>query len=432
MSLKIIDFFLSFVGEEKLKYYDLKRRKLFIKFLIVSIFILLSYSVIHLFFENYSRSLVDLIVSIGICLILYFYKKTGAFLTASLSYLFTSTALICYLHVTSPPTVGTNILWASQLIIMAIYTLEKKYVTPTIYAMIVIFALSEYLKSKKLFIIIEENYSEIYYFNSIAIILVFILDWYIAHSVHAEDSDLKNKLNIQYNRVKELNESNSALVSLLCHDLSTPLSVMSFNLQQLKSKIHNPEDTSKLNDMIIAQENIANLIRNVREIKAIETGKRQIKLRPVNLNRVVNKTIEQIQINANKKNISIRNKFQDDHYVITAEPNSLCSSVLANILSNAVKFSNHNSVIDIDANILEDQIQLIIKDYGVGVPKHILPYLFDPNVSTTRAGTENEDGTGFGLPIAKMFLELYEARVEVQSELNQGTTFMIYFKRSES
>lgn len=111
--------------------------------------------------------------------------------------------------------------------------------------------------------------------------------------------------------------------------------------------------------------------------------------------------------------------------------------MLANLISNAIKFSHQNSQICIDIETENDEVALKIKDHGKGIPDDLISKIFNRNESTTRPGTKNEQGTGFGLPIVKQYLDLYQARIQVSSTTNPnqlphiqtGTTFTIYFKK---
>ena len=83
---------------------------------------------------------------------------------------------------------------------------------------------------------------------------------------------------------------------------------------------------------------------------------------------------------------------------------------------------------------MNDQIILTMTDDGIGIPESILTKLFDDEAKTSRPGTEGEPGTGFGMPIVKSYMDLYEGRIEVLSKVkdetteDSGTTFNLYFK----
>jgi signal transduction histidine kinase len=110
--------------------------------------------------------------------------------------------------------------------------------------------------------------------------------------------------------------------------------------------------------------------------------------------------------------------------------------VLSNILSNAVKFSERGSRIAVWTNSTDDWVQLRIRDSGIGIPSHVLERIFDPSAQTSRPGTEGEDGTGFGMPLVKQFVESYggwvsiKSREREESPTEHGTEVCLHLRRA--
>lgn len=259
---------------------------------------------------------------------------------------------------------------------------------------------------------------------------------YILTSLYSESLSRLRKKN---ENLMSLKETNSALIAMLVHDISNPLSI-SKNLLKfiMTGAMEGPQiaelgrriddNLSRINDMII----------NVRTFKATEDGKMEIKLTGVNLIKIVEEGIRMMDMKLSDKNIRVNYNFTSDVeevYEVWAEEVSLLNSVINNILSNAIKFSDVGRVIDVKIHQFENSSSLTIRDYGVGMPEKILNSLFDPLVATSREGTDGEKGTGFGMPIMKMFLDRYGADLEVKSwEYAKngevpGTSFEITFKR---
>jgi signal transduction histidine kinase len=106
------------------------------------------------------------------------------------------------------------------------------------------------------------------------------------------------------------------------------------------------------------------------------------------------------------------------------------NSIISNLISNAIKFSYRNSVIDIYAYEQGENIVITIKDFGIGIPDIMKDKLFDITEKTGRPGTEDEKSSGLGLIIVKEFVEKNEGRIWFESEENKGTTFYISFKKA--
>jgi signal transduction histidine kinase len=127
---------------------------------------------------------------------------------------------------------------------------------------------------------------------------------------------------------------------------------------------------------------------------------------------------------------TILKKGQRFNYVHTGEPRvyldlSLLRNVMINLLSNAIKFSPDNAVINVSSKVDEKTIIIAVKDSGLGIPeddkKHLFERFFRANNVT------NIQGTGLGLHIVSKYVELMNGNIEVESELEKGTTFTIHF-----
>jgi signal transduction histidine kinase len=122
------------------------------------------------------------------------------------------------------------------------------------------------------------------------------------------------------------------------------------------------------------------------------------------------------------------------NYSVMAERTSLIHSVINNILSNSIKFSEKDSQITMSAEATSDErVCVTIQDQGIGIPKNLLPVLFSSTAKTSRAGTSGEAGTGYGMPLVKAYVGLFGGTIEVESvtkdenPARHGTTFRLIF-----
>lgn len=231
---------------------------------------------------------------------------------------------------------------------------------------------------------------------------------------------------------------NSNLVKVLVHDIANPVSVLLVTLHSMSRISKDDFDTNfplQLQKLNRATQTVVSILKHTREIEAVASGKKQIKLSPV----FVDKAIEQARFifksQMDLKNIRLNyiNPFNIDVSVL-AEPVSFSNQILNNIISNAIKFSKENSEILITINRKEIYYVLEITDTGIGIPKDLIANLFSADKPTNRKGTHGEEGSGFGMPLMKYYLDLYNAKIEIDSKTieespNQhGTTFRIYFQ----
>ena len=171
-----------------------------------------------------------------------------------------------------------------------------------------------------------------------------------------------------------------------------------------------------------AVNNLTDILNEFLSIGRIEEGKVQANFSSFNVK-------EHIQLVCNEMT-TILKKGQRFNYVHTGEPRvyldlSLLRNVMINLLSNAIKFSPENAVINVSSQVDEKTIIIAVKDNGLGIPeddkKHLFERFFRANNVT------NIQGTGLGLHIVSKYVELMNGNIEVDSELEKGTTFTIHF-----
>ena len=150
----------------------------------------------------------------------------------------------------------------------------------------------------------------------------------------------------------------------------------------------------------------------------------QIKLNKENhsLHELVINSIAPYVMNANDKSLKIVNEIDKDLRIF-CDKNSI-STVISNLVSNAIKFTPDNGQINISAVSYETQTEIRISDNGIGMDEATIKKLFKLDESNTRLGTNNESGTGLGLIICKEFIEQNGGSIRIESEINKGSTFI--------
>ena len=104
---------------------------------------------------------------------------------------------------------------------------------------------------------------------------------------------------------------------------------------------------------------------------------------------------------------------------------SLLRNIMINLVSNAIKFSSEDAIISVDSKCIDNQLVLVVKDYGLGIPEEDRKHLFERFFRGKNV--INIQGTGLGLHIVSKYVELMGGTIEVESELDKGTSFTIKF-----
>jgi signal transduction histidine kinase len=237
-----------------------------------------------------------------------------------------------------------------------------------------------------------------------------------------EVQEQKSDLDEQAQKLNDLNTLKDRLISVLAHDLRAPLSTLRglFNLLQDETISHSQmlemipgvlkklEYTSDFLDTLLfwinsQMENFESSARNFR-IKDIVDAER-----------------ETYQEQASLKGINLIDNVPDN-LVASADPNSI-RIVIRNLMTNAVKFSKENDIIEIGAGEYDENNQIIyISDTGTGINDAQLKKLFKTKVNS-KAGTGNETGTGMGLLFCKDLVEKCNGKIWVTSTPGEGTKF---------
>lgn len=218
------------------------------------------------------------------------------------------------------------------------------------------------------------------------------------------------------------------LLHILCHDLGNPIG----NIQSLSRLIkEEPEDALELVGLIehTAGQSLE-VIDLVRQMRALE--EKPIELGPVPLKSAAVSSLKLLDSLIRNKQVTVNLDIPDE-LMVKAEPVGLVSSVINNLVSNAIKFSFEGGLIELQATEEGSQVVLDVTDHGVGMPEKLLGDLFDISKATSRSGTAGEMGTGFGMPLVKKFMTSYGGSIEVFSRDKQqhpedhGTTVRLVF-----
>ncbi|WP_430809539.1 MULTISPECIES: sensor histidine kinase [unclassified Carboxylicivirga] len=215
-------------------------------------------------------------------------------------------------------------------------------------------------------------------------------------------------------------------MQIISHDLRSPFqSLMGFSEILVNSL--NDCSSEEIRDglLIINQtsQNTYNLFEDLLLWSKAQSGKLILEHGSVLLKELCDSIIEVLRFNAEQKGLTIVNKVPE-LFRIWADSNVL-KTVLRNLISNAIKFSNHDSDVLVTAEVADGSVIVGISDWGVGISVERQQNIWDDNQLTTTFGTGNEQGTGTGLLLCKELIEKHGGKIWVESRINNGSTFKI-------
>ena len=220
---------------------------------------------------------------------------------------------------------------------------------------------------------------------------------------------IKNRLQFLYDG----NEKIASLIQILSHDILNPLNLILGFTEILKEET---QDDELPNGILRASRQIQQIINHVKEMQALESGKRHFSLEEIDLAKCLENVTFVFKEKARKKRISllIKNEVAEETKIL-AESVSFSHQVLNNLVSNAIKFTPEDGEIIIHTYRKDQKVHINIQDTGMGIPQKLIQNLFRFDVATSRPGTAGELGTGFGLPLVKKYIELYDGEIFVES-----------------
>jgi len=233
--------------------------------------------------------------------------------------------------------------------------------------------------------------------------------------------------------LQELNATKDRLFSIIGHDLKNPLnSIVGFT--QLMNQNFDSYPEEKLKKYIgIIHQSASSLSALLDNLLLWSHAQRQIiTVEPVavSFRKITGKCMDLLRATADKKNIEFQNKLTEKH--VGYADSQMMTTVIRNLLANAIKFTPHGGRIVVDGKIQHEKIIVSIQDSGIGIEKEVARNLFNPSAEFSTEGTDGEKGTGLGLIICKEFIEKNHGNIWVESEIGKGAAFFICVPATET
>ena len=247
---------------------------------------------------------------------------------------------------------------------------------------------------------------------------------YIGHyasTYYMEIDDLINSINKLSNELNDQENLRKQLTGDIAHELRTPLTSIKGHLDAIIVGIWEPTN-ERLNSINEEVKRITNLVDELRKLAKFDSGKDNLNKEIVNLKNYIKSIAYNYEGKALEKNIVIKYQLENIEALIDKEK---FAQVIINILSNAIKYNNGNNAIYIKVFKKNNSINISIKDSGIGIPKSEYKNIFERFYRLDKSRGANEKGVGVGLTIAKLIVNAHGGEIEVYSEINKGSEFII-------
>ncbi|MDA3891696.1 MAG: PAS domain S-box protein [Salinivirgaceae bacterium] len=248
--------------------------------------------------------------------------------------------------------------------------------------------------------------------------------------IKAGSQDIIRDISEQKIREEELKASNATktkLFSILSHDLRNPFSAISGFSELIigKAKKKDWNNVEEFANMIYqSSSQTEKLLSNLLEWSRTQTGSIKCNPETRNLMNLVKGELKNVGTLASQKHVSIESQIKPEQEIFAYI--NMISTVIRNLITNAIKFTPENGKITVTVRDEINKITISINDNGIGIAKNELAQLFNANFGLSSEGTEHEKGTGLGLLICKEFIDKHQGNIWVESEMGKGSTFNFY------
>jgi len=238
------------------------------------------------------------------------------------------------------------------------------------------------------------------------------------------NTNLEKKVEQRTQELKELNATKDKFFSIIAHDLKNPFNTLmgftelllenlsDYNEEKLKEFIGILHDTSRHSYA---------LLENLLEWSRSQTGRLEMAPEKIRLHSIFNENIDLLSNNASKKHIQLTNSIDPDAEAFA--DSNMISTVIRNLISNAIKYTKKNGSITGSSKIAGDTIEISVTDNGIGIAPENIEKLFKIDVNYSTKGTAEETGTGLGLILCREFVNKNGGKIWVESEYGKGSCF---------
>ncbi len=232
-------------------------------------------------------------------------------------------------------------------------------------------------------------------------------------------------------KLREMNEERIYMMSVVAHDLKSPLNQINGLVNVIKLEDESLTDTQRecLDNISVVSQRLSDLINKILGSRLYDKKKDDIEVEPVNIEEVAENSINDFKEVAAAKDITINLSIPGQDTLVQADRHYL-RQIIDNLVSNAIKFSPAGSKVDVNIVVEGDKVQLEVADEGPGLTKEDKEKLFTEYAVLSAKPTGGESSTGLGLAIVKNYVEKLGGEIWCESEAGQGAAFKVRFDKA--
>lgn len=246
----------------------------------------------------------------------------------------------------------------------------------------------------------------------------------LPHLGNDELGELGESIEVLANDLNQIKKQRNEFLASISHELRTPLTYIKGYADIAGKEGINPEDRKKYLHIIFEEATkLSDLIKELFGLAKMDENTFTIEKQPLKLCGFLQKIVTKTQPSFNEKKIALKNDCTGEVY-IEADPVRI-EQILLNLLDNARKYSDTGTTVTLDAYQEGNQVHILVKDEGRGIPAEDIPWIFDRFYRVDKSRSKALGGSGLGLAIVKELVEAHAGRISLESVPGKGTTFRI-------
>ena len=265
----------------------------------------------------------------------------------------------------------------------------------------------------------------------VAYLIILITILYLSIYAYLKRMELRKEKEISEFKIQkehELTEKKLSFFTNISHDLKTPLTLIDAPVSDLlQSENLSKDQVNKLMMINRNSKRLYKLITDLLDFRKITQKQVELEVKETAISDVLTNIYEAYREECKNKSIDLR--YTADKNLIGFVDEKKIEKILWNLLSNAVKFTKKKGVISLNAEevIIDERrnIKFVVSDNGIGIPENDIYKIFDRFYKIQNSQLMNQEGTGIGLSIVKELAEMHHGKVQVESALGSGTTFIV-------
>gem|GEM_PF-4917742 len=244
-------------------------------------------------------------------------------------------------------------------------------------------------------------------------------------------TNIVGELEQKNNKLEESNQFINQIVSVIAHDLRSPFNTLigySSLLHNNYSRYDSTKQKQFIEQILSCSQNGYQVLENLLNWAQFSAGRIDLAINRLNIYDIVNEILSELNFAIEQKEIIVVPEIATNLFWNTDK--MLFSSIIRNLLSNSIKFSSKSSSVRLVAEERDNNLEIVIENYGLPIPEDMQKKILDPTHAFSTTGTEGEKGTGIGLIICQNFITQLKGSMKLKST-TESTEFRIAFPNME-